>query len=106
MSHPNTYRIAFAFSQNANISISIISDVLSQKRHSTFQILDEDAWFHTRYKSDILWNQDIDAKILTATIQDGEAVRTCGSLVEWILRNAPEYLADFDKDFKGVSVFG
>ena len=100
----HSYRIAFAFAQHADISLPILSDTLRRMGERTFHVVTEEAWHHIRYDTDIMWNHDIDANIIIATIQGGESVRTCGSLVEWILRNASEYLDDPDS-IQGISVF-
>ncbi len=99
------YRIAFFFHQEASFSLADIADALRDKRELTFEVVDDDTWHHKRYDSDVMRHHDIDSNILTASVQGGEAVRTCGSLVEWMLRNAADYLDDVDRDLKGVSVF-
>jgi hypothetical protein len=100
------YRIAFFFHDSALVSLERIADALREKGERTFESLDDqEAWHHKIYDSDILWRHDADANVLTATVQGGDAVRTCGSLVEWMLRNAGDYLDDVDHDLKGVSVF-
>jgi hypothetical protein len=99
------YRIAFFFDQNISLSLTGITDVLRNKGERTFEILNDDEWHHKTYDTDVTWRHDVDSNIFTAAIQGGEAVRTCGSLVEWMLRNASDYLDDVDRDLKGISVF-
>ena len=99
------YRIAFVFHQSADVNLSSLSEVLIGMGQRTFRVVDEERWFHKRYGSEINWRQDLDNNIVTASVEGGEAVRACGSLVEWMLRNAAAYLDDADRDLKGISVF-
>ena len=100
------YRIAFFFRENAEVSLENIADALRGKGERTFEVVDDgETWYHRVYASNIMWRHDSDANILTASVRGGEAVRTCGSLVEWMLRNASDYLDDVDRDLKGISVF-
>jgi hypothetical protein len=99
------YRIAFLFSESAQISLELLEAVLRDMGERTVEIQDEERWFHRRYGSEVNWRHDPDNNILTASIEGGHAVRTCGSLVEWMLRNVGLYLDDADRDLKGVSVF-
>jgi len=100
-----SYRLAFFFSPQAHITLDDLAYHLMELGEKTFEVLDEHTWFHKRYQSSILWKHDIDANILSCVVSDGEAVRTCGSLVEWMLRNASGYLDNADRDLRGVSVF-
>jgi hypothetical protein len=99
------YRIAFVFHRSADISLSELSKVLIEIGEKTFKVVDEERWFHRRYKSEVNWRHDLDNNMMTAAVEGGEAVRACGSLVEWMLRNASAYLDDVDRDLKGFSVF-
>jgi hypothetical protein len=100
------YRVAFFFREGTPISLEGIADALREKGELTFEVVDDgETWYHKRYDSNIMWRHDSDANILTASVRGGEAVRTCGSLVEWMLRNASDYLDDVDRDLKGISVF-
>jgi len=99
------YRLAFFFSPEASISLDDLAYHLMELGERTFEVVDERTWFHKRYQSSIMWTHDIDANILSCAVIGGKAVRTCGSLVEWMLRNASGYLDDADRDLRGVSVF-
>lgn len=99
------YRIAFFFHQDVTLSLDDLNDLLSDIGERTFELWDEETWHHKKYKSTVMWKHDIDSNIFTTNITGGESARTCGSLVEWMLRNGPEYLNDVDRDLKVISVF-
>lgn len=108
MAKARRYRVIFAFDDNArNISIDKISDVLAEKGEKTFETKPgSEVWHHKVYDSEIVWSFDSDSNVLVVTISDGEVVRTCGSLIEGMLRNAGDFVTDVERDLKGVSVFG
>lgn len=99
------YRIAFFFADSADVGLDALADVLRRIGERTFEVHDEERWFHKRYQSEVNWRHDLDNNIMTASVEGGDAVRTCGSLVEWMLRNVALYLDDSDRNLKGVSVF-
>ena len=100
-----TYRIAFFLAQDVRLSMDDLNDILAIRGERTLKILDDETWAHKVYDSTVMWKHDIDTNIFTASISGGKAERTCGSLVEWMLRYASEYLDDADRDLKGISVF-
>lgn len=98
-------RIAFFVRPNITLSLRELGNVLSQKGARTFMVERENKWSHRRYGSTVTWSHDPNTNIFTALVSGGEAIRTCGSLVEWMLRNAGDYLHD-PVALQGVSVFG
>lgn len=100
------YRIAFFFRPEAILLPSNLDDALRLKGELTFKVQGEGEWFHQRYGSSVTWSHDQNANVFTALIAGGEAVRTCGSLVEWMLRNVSDYLDEGPAGLQGVSVFG
>jgi hypothetical protein len=100
------YRIAFFFKPNVQLSPADLDEALRRKGEMTFKVRSEGEWFHQRYESSVTWSHDMNSNIFTALVAGGEAVRTCGSLVEWMLRNAPDYLDEGPVGLQGVSVFG
>jgi hypothetical protein len=99
------YRIAFVFHEQCDIGANELTNLLDAMGERTFHIVEEDHWFHNRYESDVYWRHDPENHVLVASIENGAAVRTCGSLVEWMLRNASRYLADVERDLRGLSLF-
>lgn len=103
------YRMAFFFRPEVSISYRELAGTLLKKGEKTFALRDgrADEWYHKRYGSIVRWSHDPEANVFTALVSGENAVRTCGSLVEWMLRNAEDYLMhDGPMGLQGVSVFG
>ncbi len=100
-----SYRLAFFFSKEAAISIEKLNFLLRDIGQRTMKVVNDELWYHKRYKSSIWWETGESANVLYAKVTTGKAVRTCGSLVEWMLRNAGDLLDESGGDLEGVSVF-
>lgn len=102
-----TYRLAFFFRPGVGITLEELGGALKIKGEKTFEMKGDDEWFHKRYGSTVSWSHDPVANVFTALVSGGEAVRTCGSLVEWMLRNVEDYLSEHGPmGLQGVSVYG
>ena len=98
------YRVIFCLKDANGLKLAAVHDKLEDNGiKAMFEKKKGKWWYHKKFQTSVQWIENSGNGTITAIIRidpeyDGMAIQTCGVLIEWMLRNEPNYVMSIITD--------